>query len=315
MAARAARVIAWGFDRQPKGRKRFHGRAVVPSDTSLDEASASAVLKVWFEWQCYSALCGDVWNSTTIQHLARYAWRTAFQSLTRDRAQGMTGRMVGRDEAHGGTVLSIQDTPGLIACDRESLGQWAQDRQGRIFDSGRDDAAILRRQRRAILQWFADVLDVRATGRTGASERARFSVLARLVYGQDIASAAHAAGFASGRAALESFRSGKVWDRLKLALHLRVSARERKLMAIRARAVRAAMRAIHAQREARTGAGFQVVACPIARPSVRVQAGTSNVRKVCGLRIVSLRRPHQGLLLPPRTRLFCLALDNAEFAG
>src|ERR1035437_9176564 len=49
----------------------------------------------------------------------------------------------------------------------------------------------------------------------------------RLVHGRDIATAGRGAGFASGRACLESFRSGKVWDRLGAAMERAVLGAQR----------------------------------------------------------------------------------------
>ena len=83
--------------------------------------------------------------------------------------------------------------------------------------------------------------------RIGAA-RARFSVLARLVHGRDIATAARCAGFASGRAALESFQSGKVWARLAAAIGRRVSHRDLRLVAVKRRAASAAGAAMRRQR-------------------------------------------------------------------
>ncbi len=263
MASRAARYI--------KGK-----RGVEPSATSLNEAAAEAARVMWFEWQCYSALCGDVWNDYTIAHLARYGWRAAFNSFTRDAAQGRTGRESGRDTSRGGNALDME--AAALAVERESLNAWARDRQGRIFDAGNTDEApdVERRQRKAILAWFADVLGVRAKGRTGAAERARFSMLARLIHGRDIATAARGAGFASGRAAIESFRSGKVWPRLRAALNRRTGAREQRLLGIRARAVKVAMEAINAQRAASAGAGRADLAVAVAR-AVVVPSGAAAV--------------------------------------
>jgi hypothetical protein len=152
-----------------------------------------------------------------------------------------------------------------LEVERASLQAWAQDRQGRVFDSGEDDQAQDRVQRRKVLGWIKSVLDVHATGRTGAAERARFSVLARLVHGRDIATAARGAGFASGRACLESFRSGRVWQRLGDAIGARVTARDQRLLASRRRAVALAMAAIKVQRASAAGAGRVEIGAPVAR--------------------------------------------------
>jgi hypothetical protein len=241
MASRAARYI-------------FKARGRVPSDTSLQDAGATAAAAMWFQWQCYSALCGDTWNEHAARHCAAYGWRAAFNSYTRDGAQGMTGREAGRSTATGGNATDLD--AAQLDIERKSLEAWARDRQGRVFDAGdADGAAQLRRARRGVLVWVSSVLDIRAKGRTGAAERARFSVLARLIHGRDIATAARAAGFANGKQAVDSFRAGKVWLRLRLAAKNHKGQRERKLLAARARAVRAAMAAIGEQRAARAGAG------------------------------------------------------------
>jgi hypothetical protein len=158
----------------------------------------------------------------------------------------------------------------------ESLNQWARDRQGRVFDSGADDDATARAQRRAVLKWIASILDCKATGRTGAAERARFSTLARLVHGRDIVTAARGAGFASGRACLESFRAGKVWHRLGAAIGARVTQRDKRLLAARARAVKLAIAAIKLQRATARGARSIPQLSPVAR-RVIVSSGASCV--------------------------------------
>jgi len=282
MAAKAARSIT-----------RMRGSR--PSDTSLEEAAAAAAAKMWFEWQCYSALCGDDWTREAIIHLARYGWRAAFHSLTRDGAQGLTGRMAAQTKQSGSVSVSLdhvdQDTQGrdVLPCDKQALADWARDRQSRIFDAGRDDVAIQRRQRRGVLGWIAGVLDLRArNGNTRNGERARFSVLVRLVHGRDIATAAKLAGFASGRAALESFRAGFVWQRLRAAIGARVTPTERKLRAMRLRAVRSAMAAMKLQRQARVGAGRAQVLPSVAR-AVVVASGTA--RAVRHLGVTRILRP------------------------
>jgi hypothetical protein len=275
MAARAARALKYGAG-------KWRGRGMSPSETSLQEAGADAARAMWFQWQCYSALVGDIWNDTTVHHLAGYGWRAAFQSLTRDQAQGLTGRKVGQDAQ--GAPVPIESAS--LEIERESLQAWARDRQGRVFDGGETTADCARRYRRSVIEWFASVLDTKARGRAGAAERARFSVLARLVHGRDIATAARGAGFASGRACLESFRSGKVWLRLRAAISARHSARDARLLAARARAVKLAMDAIKSQRAARAGAGKVDVAQATAR-CVVLASGAACVQYVpCGFKVV-----------------------------
>jgi hypothetical protein len=268
MAARAARYI-----HDKRGR--------VPSDTSLSDAAAAAAAAMWFQWQVYSALVGDDWNVTTARHLAAYGWRAAFKSFTNDAAEGRTGRDTGRTVATGGQSLDLE--AAQLDIERKSLEDWARDRQGRLFVPGDDGgAAVARRARRDVLRWLATVLDVRGKGRTGGAERARFSVLARLIHGRDIATAARGAGFASGRAALESFRSGKVWARLRACVRSHQGQRERNLLAARLRAVSVAMRAIRAQRAARAGAGYQARALP-ARRIISLTSGASALAVPAGI--------------------------------
>jgi hypothetical protein len=263
MAARAARYMK-------------NKRGCDPSETSLQEAGAAAAAAMWFQWQTYSALLGDIWNDNTVHHLAAYGWRAAFNSFRRDQAQGRKGDRADQ-EKQSGAMVAIESVN--LEVERESLNAWARDRQGRIFDDGDQAVDVDRRNRRAVLKWIASVLDVRAKGRTGAAERARFSVLARLIHGRDIATAARGAGFATGRACLESFRSGKVWARLGAAICGRKSARDQRLLAARARAVKLAMEAIKSQRAARAGAGKLDLANATARRVV-LFSGASSVSTV-----------------------------------
>ena len=256
MAARAARCI--------KNR-----RGVTPSDTSLQDAAAAAAASMSFQWAVYSSLVGELWNDTTVRHLAAYGWRAAFRSLTSDQSDGMTGDRAGQHSSKAGKEHNGGESVALDAAQLQvesaSLKAWANDRQGRVFDAGADTEAQDKAQRRATLRWIASVLDTKAKGRTGAAERARFSLLARLIHGRDIATAARGAGFASGGAAVESLRAGGVWARLRVAIGQRVSSRDKRLLAVRARAVAAAVVAIKAQRRARGGAGRSALPSSVAR--------------------------------------------------
>jgi hypothetical protein len=260
MAARAARYVWGGNGRVLRNGKRFNGRGVQPSSTSLEEGAAAAVSAMFEEWQVLTALWPVQWNDDTIHHLARVGWRAAFRSFGHDMRQGMTGRKADH-------VSSVQLAPleaASLEVERVSLAAWAADRQGRIFDPGADDAEAERRERRAVIGWIGSVLDVHAKGRTGEAERARFSVLARLVHGRDIATAARGAGFASGRSALQSFVDGKVWPRLGAAIGARATGREQRLVSARRRAVVAFVRARAEQRAAAAGAGRVDVVGPVA---------------------------------------------------
>jgi hypothetical protein len=221
MARKAADYICNGNGRVMRNGKRFNGRGVKPSATSVEEAASVATGAMWEEWQVLTSLWPVEWNRATTFHLARVGWRAAFRSFGHDLRQGMTGRKADHPE-------SVQLAPlegASLAVERASLDAWAADRQGRIFDPGQDELAIERRERRAVIGWIASVLDVHAKGRTGAAERARFSLLARLVHGRDIATAARGAGFASGRSAIQSFIDGRVWARLGAAIGARATGR------------------------------------------------------------------------------------------
>ena len=123
MGARAARYVWRG------GRGHFRGRGVEPSATSLEECAAAAVQATWFEWCCLSALWPCSFDQVE-RHLAGVAWRAAFHSLTKDTAQGRTGRKSGQDQGTGS--VSIPLDAAALELDRVSLEAWARDRQGRI---------------------------------------------------------------------------------------------------------------------------------------------------------------------------------------
>lgn len=254
MAARAARFIVHGNGRTMRNGRTMHGRGVQPSQTSLEDAAAAAVAVMVREWCDWQSVFGEDTPFDAARHrLCAVAWRAAFASLTHDASEGRTGRKAGQTE-HGGTSAPL-DTAQL-EIEKRSLEHWAQDRMGRMFNPGEDDGAQARRARRRVLQWVASVLDVNARHKTvRATERARFSLIARLIHGRDIASAARGAGFATGRAAVESFRSGKVWARLRANVVNHKGAHERGLLALRRRAARRAVAAIREQRQFATGAG------------------------------------------------------------
>ena len=290
MAARAARYVK---------SKRGHE----PSDTSLQEAAASAVSAMWLEWTVLQSVDCATWEPCTLRRLGAVGWRAAFHSFRHDAAQGRKGSRADELQVSGDCLPLEQAT---LQVERESLNSWARDRQGRIFDSGAEDDATARAQRRRVLKWIASVLQTRQVGkgagaaRAAQSERQRFSVLARLVHGRDIATAARGAGFASGRACLESFRSGKVWDRLGAAIGARVTDRDKRLQAARARAVTLAMVAIFVQRATARGARAIPQLAPSAR-RVIVSSGASCIvpdgktRK--GARVIrpAARRVYQAL--------------------
>ena len=270
MAARAARYIVNG------GRGKFNGRGARPSQTSLDDAGAAAAVAIYTAWGEWASLFGE---SPEQFDLARHflcgrGWRAAFASLTRDASEGRTGRKAGQSEHDGGAAAPLD--AAQLEVEKKSLEAWARDGQGRMFNPGDDDSAKERRARRRVLSWVRGVLDIRAKGRTGAAERARFSVIARLLHGRDIATAARGAGFANGKQCLESFRTGKVWPRLRGAVAGHTGGYERKVMALRKRAARRAAAAIRAQRAVATGAGAYLIGSPVAA-SVTLASGTASV--------------------------------------
>lgn len=238
----------------------FAKRGVKPCDTSLEEAAATATARAWSAWLEWSYCCGDVWSDTARRYLAGQAWRAAFGSLSRDEAQGLTGRRAG--QVGGASLVPLSEAELHVA--RASLQRWAEDRQGRIFfDPDQDQARALRSARRRVARWLWGALGCEAgkgrltNGQWAAlrAARARWSVLVRVIHGRDWATAARGAGFASGKSAAESFRAGKVWARLRLAVRGHLGQRERRLLAVRLRAARAAVRAIKRQRKASAGAG------------------------------------------------------------
>ena len=103
-----------------------------------------------------------------------------FPFLPHDATAGRTGRKADQESVSGAMVPLEQAS---LEVERAALDAWARDRQGRVFDPGADDGATGRAQRRAVLKWVAGVSDCKASGRTGAAERARFSTIARLVHG------------------------------------------------------------------------------------------------------------------------------------
>lgn len=299
MAARAARYIMRG------GPGRFQGRGVAPSDTSLQEAAAAAAACLWFEWQCYSALHGDDWTDRAVSYLAGCAWRAAHKSLTRDASEGRTGRKAGQPEADQGAAMPLE--AASLAVERESLQSWARDRQVRIFaGADQEQPARARRARRAVLEWLRRVLVTVPHGRRLSNgqreqlkaQRGRLSVLARLIHGRDWRTASRGAGFASGRAAAESFQKSKTWAVLRTAAGQPASATERKLVAVRKRAARRTVQAIKRQRAASPGAGRAEVLPPVAR-RVRVPSGTATATRRFSW-LVIVRRPAGARLLPAR---------------
>jgi hypothetical protein len=257
-------------------------RQCIPSDTSIHDAAGAAALAIWHGWSAHSAVC-ELWSESTQRYLARLGWRAAHNSLCHDAIEGKTGEKADRRAG-----FSVPIEHALEHVDKASLDEWARDRQGRTFNAG-GDVLTMRAARREVLNWIARVLDLNAPRRVGIAERKRFSVLVRLIHGRDFASASRAAGFETGRGAVESFRTGKVWARLRRACSLVMSARERMLYELRKRFATEARLAINCQRAARAGAGASELLPAIACEPVTVPAGTSRAVREHGRTLI--KRP------------------------
>jgi hypothetical protein len=107
-----------------------------PSDTSLQDAAAQAVARLWEEWQVWSALIGDVWSDLTVSHLCAVAWRAAFHSFNHDASEGRTGRKASQTP----DAASVPLDGAQLAVERAPLIQWAQDRCGRMFTKPEEQA-------------------------------------------------------------------------------------------------------------------------------------------------------------------------------
>ncbi len=235
MAARAARYI-----------EGMRGREA--SATSLSEAAADAVSVVWREWCNWSALLGGVVDSHARRYLAGVAWRAAHASLTRGAGQGGKGRGAGKSIV-------------LLSIDQASEADL-------IWQGSPDVASESAGARARVVRWLVDVLGVRRGGGVGgAANRRRLRVLVRLLHGATWPEAAMGAGFASVGAAVESFRSGKVWSILEsdCARGAMQSERARSLRVIRRGAGLAARLAIKSMRRLR-------LTRPVASPSKATEA-------------------------------------------
>lgn len=214
-ALRAAVYLEYGNGRRGfKSRQVFHGRGQRPSDTSIDEAAAVATAAAWSAWCEYSALCGDELTAAARRHLAGYAWRAAFASLNREAAAG-SGATVGRHAGQQAAGVPVAESAGTLAVERESLQRWAE-----LSGVLPDTAQAIARRAVASFVWRSLVLSKgrgagAAAARTASIQRAR--LLIRLVHGQDLATAARLAGYASGASALETLHKSKSIHTLKAA--------------------------------------------------------------------------------------------------
>ena len=208
MAGRAARGI-WFY------------RGIVSSDTSVLDAASASALAIW---QAYtSGVRGD--------QLAGVGRRAAFVSLTRDACGGRTGHQAGSDGVTSYTLPLDGEGRAMAAV---ALEQWATTcqinetsaRYGEAADADADAGAV-RRSRSAVESALARVKAAiwsDARGRKGFADRARFKFIASLISGRDIDQAAKLANYANPKSALESLRSGKVWQRLGIPAPRRLRA-------------------------------------------------------------------------------------------
>ena len=210
MAGRAARGI-WFY------------RGIVSSDTSVLDAAAASALAIW---QAYtSGVRGD--------QLAGVGRRAAFVSLTRDCCGGRTGGKAGSDpDSVTSYTLPLNGEGAAMAA--LALEQWANTcqinetsaRYGEAADADADAGAV-RRSRSDVESVLARVKAAiwsDARGRKGFADRARFKFIAAVINGAEYAQAAKLANYANPKSALESLRSGKVWQRLGIPAPRRLRA-------------------------------------------------------------------------------------------
>jgi hypothetical protein len=208
MAGRAARGI-WFY------------RGIVSTDTSVLDAASASALAIW---QAYtSGVRGD--------QLAGVGRRAAFVSLTRDACGGRTGHQAGSDGVTSYTLPLDGEGRAMAAV---ALEQWATTcqinetsaRYGEAADADADAGAV-RRSRSAVESALARVKAAiwsDARGRKGFADRARFKFIAAVINGAEYSQAAKLANYANPKSALESLRSGKVWQRLGIPAPRRLRA-------------------------------------------------------------------------------------------
>jgi len=103
-----------------------------------------------------------------------------------------------------------------------ALEQWAttcqiNETSARYGEAADADAGAVRRSRSAVESALARVKAAiwsDARGRKGFADRARFKFIAAVINGAEYSQAAKLANYANPKSALESLRSGKVWQRL-----------------------------------------------------------------------------------------------------
>ena len=208
MAGRAARGI-WFY------------RGIVSSDTSVLDAASASALAIG---QAYtSGVRGD--------QLAGVGRRAAFVSLTRDCCGGRTGGKAGSDpDSVTSYTLPLNGEGAAMAA--LALEQWAKTCQinetsPAYGEAATGDADAGGRSRSAVESVLARVKSAiwsDAKGRKGFADRARFKFIAAVFNGAEFAQAAKLANYANPKSALESLRSGKVWERLGIPAPRRLRA-------------------------------------------------------------------------------------------
>ena len=290
------------------GRRFERTSGVRPSQTTLDEAAAAGaaaaaawlgrvrelVARYWvgsYRSRRAVAWCiaWDNGSDRAARTLYRIAWRAAFRSVDADRRGGYSGR-------HGAAHPGIWATSSLdevsAELDEVSLAAWDGGAGSRVEPDKRF-------ARRLAVAWFGRIL-------TGKGSRQRLSLLAWLVCGADFGRAARGAGFASHASAVESMRSGKVWEQLAASCgesqaHLRL-VRRAKVASGQAAAATAAMRlasGAFGALQAAAGAGANFLCGPMLRAARWTNAGAvSGVSSVS--RVVVMGEPSSGLTVRRR---------------
>lgn len=194
-AARAARTLS-----------RKYGKR--PSATSVQDAASDALGAMWARVSSKRGIRPGHWERPRfLKLLWRVGWRAAYKSLV-EFASPVSGRSSEVDKLQFVPLSEVQ-----LDVEREGLQTWSQQAAVRP-PSARESA----RETAARWVWSVLVSSIKGKGagpsqaRRTAAQRAR--VLIRLLHGQSFDDAARLSGFASGRAAVESFRSGQVWAKL-----------------------------------------------------------------------------------------------------
>lgn len=226
MTARAARSIIDG--RRGRGGV-IHwgtGRRESISSTSLREAAQCAAVAMFQAVRRWDRVTSAHWarldGGRFVAWLAGIGWRAAFASFTDEARAGFHGR----GAAHLAFAMragSVDSSGALEDCAALVELQAFRDWQRGGDKSAPRAFASSRYARRAAVRWIGLVLRVGRGGRGGQSARAAQCLLAWLLCGADWARAARAAGYASGAAAVESFRANQVWPQLRAAALARQS--------------------------------------------------------------------------------------------